>query len=345
MLVILLLLSLIGAALSLQSNTPAQVFLGDLKHPVASGEVWLVSHQWGHYPATLVASIRDGNFEPVADPSPIEHIEDSFDFRLLVNISERPRPMRNIRAADEAYAQDLHRDFDHHYLSAPMEKSGQGRNWATVLKAMGSTDGDALILTPPVLRTLQLLYPDGRPFAGADIPVILFGTAKNHCGYLVGPEMGTFHTNPQGQIALKAPPGSMGLRLSFYRESHDGPAGINYILQDGIVTGPEAAITLRNWWNLPERSYTLTLRTNEGKPLTGARLTGCLWNEVCGATCGPIPMSGDAADASGQMQFKNQDLRSMRTITVVNTNGAERPLSKSEMGELMTAGKLTLIWR
>ncbi len=345
MLVIIRLLSLTCAALALQSNTPVRVFLGDLEHPVVSGEVWLISHQWGHYPATLVASIRDGNFEPVADPSPIEHIEDSFDFRLLVNISERPRTMRDIRAADEAYGQDLNRDFALHYISPPMEKSGQGRDWATVLKAMGSMDGDALILTPPVVRTLRLLYPDGRPFAGADIPVILFGTAENHCGYLAGPEIGTFHTSAQGQIGFKAPPGSLGLRLSYYRENHDGPAGINYILEDGIVTGPEAAITLRNWWNLPERSYTLTLRTNEGKPLTGARLTGCLWNEVCGATCGPIPMSGHTVDASGQMQFKIQDLRSMRTITVVNTNGAERQLSKSEMRQLMTAGKLAFIWR
>ncbi len=330
----------------LQSSMPVRVFLGDLNHPVVSGEVWLVSHQWGHYPGTLLALIRDGNLEPVAEPIPIQWVEQSFNFRLLVSISERALPTRNIHAADEAYAQDLIREFDHNYLSAPMEKSDQGRNWTVALKGMGRMDGNTLILARPLQRTLRLLYPDGRPLVGADIPVILFGTAENHCGYLAGPKIGTFSTNGQGRIAFEAPPGDLALHLSYYRENHTGPAGINYILEDGLVTGPEVAITLRNWWDLPVRSYTVTFRTNAGKPLTGARLTGCLWNEVCGATCGPIPMSGDAlADRSGKMQFKIQDLRSMQTITVVNTDGEKRQLNNSEMRELMNTGSLTFIWR
>jgi hypothetical protein len=70
-----------------------------------------------------------------------------------------------------------------------------------------------------------------------------------------------------------------------------------------------------------------------------------LWNEVCGAVCGSIPLGGKASDSAGLLQFEERDLRSMETISVVNADGEERELNESELRQLMTTGRLVFEWR
>jgi len=39
---------------------PARIFFGDAKHPVVSGEAWLIANRWSRYQAVLVGTIRGG---------------------------------------------------------------------------------------------------------------------------------------------------------------------------------------------------------------------------------------------------------------------------------------------
>ena len=211
---------------------------------------------------------------------------------------------------------------------------------------MGAATGpDTLTLLLPGRRTIRLLYPDGRPFAGVNIAVSLFGSTYNHCGFQAGLPVGTYRTDAAGRISFAASAGPLALPQSYYDEETGGPAGVRFVLQAGLVTGPEADITLRKWWDLPVRSYLLTLRAASRQPLTGVRLSGCLRNNVCGATCGPIPLNGAVSGHSGLLRFESRDLRSMQTIRIANAAGEERTLSESDLRQLMTTHRLTFTWR
>lgn len=332
-----------------QSGPPARVFLGDSAHPAASGEVWLVAHRWGYYPATLVATIRDGRLEPIPEPEPIELVEQADDFRLLVAVSDRRKPPRGLRTTDRAYGDTeggFFAEFPFVYLSDAIPKDRLGRDWPAVLNRMGRvTGGTALTLARPGRRSVRLLYPDGRPLAGEVIAVDLFATYNNHCGRPGGVHVGTFRTDSGGLIRFDAPLVPLVLHLSYHDEANSGPAGFSFVLKAGVITGSEADVTLRKWWELPRRPYVVTVRTRSGQPLPGARLTGCWRHEVCGAVCGPIPIPVAVSDGAGLLRFEFFDLRAMETISVLDPAEEERPLGVSELREIMTTGRLTFTWQ
>ncbi len=222
----------------------------------------------------------------------------------------------------------------------------QGRDWPAALSKMGiTTMGHALTLPRPGRRTIRPLYPDGRPLAGRSIAVSLFGSIDNHCGRPAGVSVGTYRTDIGGRISFTAPSGPVALYESYYDEKSTGPAGVRFVLKGAVVTGPEAGITLRKWWELPSRTYFLLLRTSSAQPLTGAHLNGCLHNEVCGAVCGPISGKVVVSNQLGLLRFDAPDLRSMETIRVVNAAEEERALSGSELRQLMITRHLTFTWR
>ncbi|MGB9256730.1 MAG: hypothetical protein WCC25_17965, partial [Candidatus Korobacteraceae bacterium] len=45
------------------TEPPARIFFEDAKHPVVSGEAWLIANRWSRYQAVLVGTIREGKFE------------------------------------------------------------------------------------------------------------------------------------------------------------------------------------------------------------------------------------------------------------------------------------------
>ena len=336
---------LVCGVLSGQARPPARVFCGDSAHPVASGEVWLVAHEWGYYPAALVATIRNGTLEPVPEPPPIKGAEHAYDFRLIAAISDRALPPRGLRTTEQAYTEDLLKEFSSVYLSEPLGKDQQGRDWPSALSRMGVATGQTLILPRPGRRTVRMLFPNGRPFAGARISVSLYGSDQNHCGRPAGIPVGEYQTDRSGRITFTATLGPLALHRSYYSEERAGPAGVRFVLKDGVITGPGPDITENRWWNLSLRSYAVTLRTSAGKPLAGVRLSGCLCNEVCGAVCGPIPLKGAASSRSGLLRFDNQDLRSMEKITLTSATGEERALSESDLLQLMTTHRLAFTWK
>ena len=333
---------------TLMAQPPVHVCFGDSTHPAASGEVWLIAHQWGWYPAVLVAAIRNGKLEPVSGWEPrTSGWNEPAEYKLLVALSERALPLRDLRETDSAYVQgEFVKPFPYLILSAPLDTKRRGQDWPAALDRMGTTTGgDTLTLPRPGPRTIRLLYPDGRPLAGTNIAVSLFGSTYNHCGFPAGFPVGSYETDANGRIQLTAPAGPLALSQSYYDEKTAGPAGVAFELQGDVVTGPEPDITLRKWWDLPRRAYLLSLRKSSGQPLTGAHLSGCLRANVCGAICGPIPLIAAASDRSGLLRFEAHDLRSMETITIANAAGEERALSEPDMRQLMTTHGLTFTWR
>jgi hypothetical protein len=334
-----------------QPKPPARVFFGDSGHPVASGEVWLIAHHWGQYPGVLVATIQNGTLERVTEwRSKTDGEAQAREYKLLVAISDRLLPPRDLRETDNTYSMvkpEFVKEFPYLYLSNPLGEAQQGQDWPVALSQMGSaTNGPTLTLPRPGRRTIRLLYPDSRPLAGRSVAVSLFGSSYNHCGFPAGVPVGEYRTDIGGRISFAAPPGPLALdQISYYEEESAGPAGVSFVLNGAVVTGSGADITLRKWWELPSRTYLLTLRTSSDQPLVGARLYGCLRNNVCGAVCGSIPLEGAVSDHLGLLRFESPDLRSMETIRVANAAKEERALSESDLRQLMTTRSLTLTWR
>ena len=342
---------LLCSTLLAQPLPPARVLFGDSEHPVASGEVWLIAHEWGRYPGVLVATIQNGTLEQVSEwSSKTDGWEYADDYKLLVTVSDRRLPPRELRKTDETYSMfkpEFVKEFPYLYLSDPLGKAHQGQDWPAALSQMGvTTNGRTLTLPRPGRRTIRLLYPDNRPLAGKSIAVSLYGSSNNHCGRPAGVPVGTFRTDGGGRISFTATPGPLALaETSYFEEESTGPAGLRFVLEGAVVTGAEADITLRKWWEPPTRSYVLTLRTGAGQPLIGARLYGCFCNHVCGAVCGPIGLRGAVSDHSGLLRFESLDLRSMEKIRVVNAAEEERVLSESDLRQLMTTRRLTFTWQ
>jgi hypothetical protein len=342
---------LILSTLVAQPQPPARVFFGDSGHPVASGEVWLIAHHWGRYPGVLVATIQNGTIERVSEwKAKIDGAAQAREYKLLVAISDRLLPPRDLRETDDTYGvvkPEFVKEFPYLYLSNPLGEAQQGQDWPEALNQMGiATNGHALTLPRPGRRTIRLLYPDSRPLAGRSIAVSLFGSSYNHCGFPAGVPAGEYRTDRNGRISFTAPPGPLALpETSYYEEESAGPAGVSFVLNGSVVTGPDADITLGKWWDLPSRIYLLTLRTSSGQPLKGAHLYGCLGNKVCGAVCGSIPVEGAVSNHLGLLRFESPDLRSMETIRVANAAKEERALSESDLRQLMTTRRLTLTWR
>jgi hypothetical protein len=59
--------------------------------------------------------------------------------------------------------------------------------------------------------------------------------------------------------------------------------------------------------------------------------------------CGPLP--APESNASGVIRFRNNDLRKLGSITLVNAEGNKRDLTDPEMRELMTSYRLNLLWK
>ena len=298
----------------------------------------------------LVATIQNGTLEPVSEwRSKTDGREHADDYKLLVAISDRLLPPRDLRTTVDTYGlfkPEFVKEFPYLYLSDSLGEAQQGQDWPAALSRMGiTTNGHILTLPRPGRRTVRLLYPNGRPLTGRSIAVSLFGSRNNHCGHPVGVPVGTYRTDVGGRISFTAPPGPLALRQYYYDEVSAGPAGVRFVLKGEVITGPEADMTLRKWWEPPSRTYLLTLRTGSGQPLIGAHLYGCLNSNACGVKCGSIPVRGAVSNHLGLLRFDFSDLRSMETMRVANVAEEERALSESDLRQLMTTRRLTFTWR
>ena len=325
---------------------PARIFFGDSTHPVVSGEAWLVANRWGFSQGVLVATIREGKLEAREAVQFPQYWEQAFDYQLLLAVAEQPVGPPKSLVEDFAFSTvdvpEYLRRFSTIYLSPAFAAGNLGKDWPTALRQIGHlTDGE-VVLPRPARRTIRLLYPDGKPLAGAWVHVFLFGSSHNHCGVEVGIRLGGFTTNAEGEISVLAPNSSLALWIRYFEQKAVGPAGTAFVLKDDVIIGGDPVTTVERLWTLPEHDYVLHLRTAGNQPIANAHLTACMNFDGCGAGCGPI--GAPESDASGAIRFRDEDLRKMRSLTVVSEDGKERNLTDSEMRELLTTYQLNLRW-
>jgi hypothetical protein len=327
---------------------PTKVFFGDVMHPVVSGELWLIANRWGWYQAVLVGTVREGRLEERQSIQFPQYWEQAFDYKLLLAVSDQAvEPPKSV-ATDDAYGwfgrrPEYLEHFSTVYLSTPLAKENGGKDWRTAFRELGHlTDGD-LVLPRPARRTIRLLYPDGKPLAGTRLLVSLYGSSANHCGVAVGIWLGDFVTSGEGEIHLVAPKCAIAIGVRYFQEVAGGPTGTAFALWDNLVIRSDAATTVKRLWTLPKHDYVLRLRTAANQPIARAHLEGCLFQPPCMSGCGPL--GAPESDASGVIRFRENDLRELGSITLVKAEGAKRNLTDSEMRELLTTYRLSLLWK
>ena len=165
--------------------------------------------------------------------------------------------------------------FPNIYLSPPLAAEKLGKGWPAALEEIGRLNGVDLVLPAPTRRTIRLLYPDGKPLAGVDVPISLYGSSENHCGVAVGIELGVFTTSAAGEVAVIAPNSSLALSIGYFEEEPDGPAGKAFSASPDVIVGGEPMITLKRLWTLPEHDYVIRLQTAASQPIAHAHLTAC----------------------------------------------------------------------
>lgn len=346
---ILILLALLSAAAGLPNPAPQtpRILIGVPPVPVVSGEVWLIANRWGAYPGLLVATIDNGELHVRNGVEFPQYWDQAFDYKVLVAVSSHPTPPPSSLSEDYAYGVGdqppayLH-PYPDIYLSPPLAKEGLGKNWQRGLEALGQTSGDALVLPPPARHTLRLEYPDGKPFAGAHVNPMLYGSSENHCGVPVGIFLGSFTTDSKGEIHFTATSSALALYNGYFQQTAGGLAGTMFTYQTYVIVGAREDITVKRLWKLPEYDYVLSLNAPDNHTIAHARLTACDNFEGCGAGCGPV--QGPASDEHGVLRFRHQDLRAERSLTLVNASGQTRDLSTQEMSQLLTSHRLDLVW-
>lgn len=324
----------------------AQICFGDPAHPVVAGEAWLIVNRWGAYQGVLVATIRHGTLEARPSVQLAQYWEQAYDYKLLLAVADHPVAPAASLVEDFAYtvgeAPEYLRRFSTIYLSPPLAAEKLGRDWPAALEQIGHLAGTDLVLPPPRRRTIRLLYPDGRPLGGQTVPISLYGSSENHCGVAVGIKLGVFTTNADGEVSVVAPRSPLALLMSYYEMKPGGAAGNAFFFNQDVIIGSEPVITVKRLWTLPQHDYVLHLRTAENQPIPYAHLTACMNFDGCGAGCGPI--RAPESDSSGTIRFREEDLRELRSITVVSKDGKERNLTGPEMRDLLLTCELSLIW-
>lgn len=335
------------AGMNTATAHPTRIFVGSPPAPVVSGEVWLVANRWGAYPAVLVASIHNGKLETRSNVRFPRYWDQAFDYKLLVAIAGQPtvKPQSTYEAFGYGPLErpEYLKEFPIIYISPPLPAKNLGKDWEKALGEIGRSNGNVLTLPSPARRTIRLEYPDGKPLAGAEVTISLFGSRENHCGVAVGIPLGTFKADANGEIEFVATGSPLALGRRYFEEKPEGPAGTRLMLRDELVTGPAAHVTLKQLWTVPAYPYLLRLQTKDHRPVVGAQLSACLNFGGCGAGCGPLAR-GKTSDKSGTIRFVNEDLREMRSITVTNAAGRKRDLTTPEMRELLVHHQLVLTW-
>jgi hypothetical protein len=329
------------------TGQPTRVFFGDPAHPVVSAEAWLIANRWGAYQGVLVATVREGKLEARGAVQFPQYWEQAFDYKLLLAVSDQSFEPPKSPETDDAYGWfDWRPEYLEHfstiYLSPPLSAENRGKDWATALGKIGELTADNLVLSPPARRTIRLLYPDGKPLAGATVRLSLYGSSRNHCGVAVGITLGGFTTNGDGEIFVVAPQSAIALTIQYLEEEAGGPTGTALAVRHHLIIGGEQKTTVKRLWTLPKHDYVLRLRTAKNQPVAHAHLTGCDFDAGCQGGCGPLLVP--ESDTSGVFGFRYQDLRTSESLTVVDKEGKERNLTDSEMRELLTTHRLSLRW-
>lgn len=343
---LLFLLALLGFT-GKQARKPTRFLVGAPPARVISGEVWVIANCWGTYPGVLVGTIRDGQIYAREGIQYPRYWDQAFDYRVLVAVSNEPASTSAATFEGDAYGFANERPaylhpFPDIYLSPPLARQRLGKNWRDALEKMGQATGDVLVLPAPLRRTIRFNYPDGRPLAGVQVYISLYGSNENHCGVPVGIQLGGFKTDSDGEISFTATSSAVAISKGYFETKSGGPAGTMFTWQSYLIVDGGQHAFVKQLWELPEYEYTLSLLASDNRPIAHVRLTGCDNFDGCGTGCGPV--RAPESDERGVLRFRGSDLREQRSLTLVNAAGQERALTDSEMNQLLITHHIHLVW-
>jgi hypothetical protein len=343
--VLLILTTLMG--LSNRTPRPTRILAGAPPAPVVSGEIWLIANRWGAYPGVLVATITNGDLHAREGIQFPPFWEQAFSYKVLLAVSNRPAASVPTLYQDSAYQvsgrpQYLNR-FSDIYLSSPLTAKRRGTNWEEALQALGHTSGDVLTLPPPARRSIRLEFLNGKPFVDAEVPVSMYGSNENHCDAPVGIDLGLFTTDTNGEISLVTTNSPLALSTGYYEQQRGGPTGTMFTLVPYLIVDVDQNITVKRLWELPRYDYVVWIRESDKQPVAHAHFAACNNFDGCGEGCGPLSGAPES-NVLGVIRFRHEDLREMRSLTLVNAGGQKRDLTDSEMNELFRTHQLHLAW-
>jgi hypothetical protein len=216
-------------------------------------------------------------------------------------------------------------------------------NWEEALQALGHTSGDVLTLPPPARRSIRLEFLNGKPFVDAEVPVSMYGSNENHCDAPVGIDLGLFTTDTNGEISLVTTNSPLALSTGYYEQQRGGPTGTMFTLVPYLIVDADQNITVKRLWELPRYDYVVWIRESDNQPVAHAHFAACNNFDGCGEGCGPLSGAPES-NVLGVIRFRHEDLREMRSLTLVNAGGQRRDLTDSEMNELFRTHQLHLVW-
>ncbi len=194
---------------------------------------------------------------------------------------------------------------------------------------------------PVSFRDLQ-----GNPVPDLNVSLAVFGTNQNHCGRHQGIELGSFKTDPDGQVVLHQPRKTP----LYYYGKHYVKAGVHggierYNSQSGSRVGEDDSVSAR--WTFTPRAFEINVTDRQKAPVAGADLVGCMRTSgkanqcfslgFCGASCGVFGTS----DRNGVLRFsENPSTICLRGIAV--DSGKPVPISEPLLQELYGQGRATI---
>jgi hypothetical protein len=287
--------------------------------------VWLYHYGWGSLQRHKLADIREGKARIELTARALE---------------EEVQPASNT----QAFVLVLEFPAKQWYRTADIGPTNFLRDCLPALDSIGTVNKTGgrtvtkLVLPKPVESRIRFLSPEGVPLARKEIPVSIYVSNRNHCAIHEGLPLGTFETDDEGWLVVRALPWPLYMGLSYWVPIGPGFADQMFASQHGMIVDPSAE-EIRLHWSLPRKRWELHLRNQEGEPVAKASLIE--WERItgCGANWGPLGIT----DEEG---FVRVTLRpqTVERLAFENSTRAQRDLSAEELALLWREKKLTVIW-
>ena len=203
-----------------------------------------------------------------------------------------------------------------------------------------------VVLTPPVLQTIELQNPDGSPRANVSFDVSLFVTRGNGCVVNADLDMGgrsarqRLRTDQRGRTQITLPLVDLYADLPFYSESRSS-AGLRLTSERGLILKAQRAHVIRETWSrYPDRMFRIVVTTPAG---TVAPRVAVFWAESrtgCGTfdPIGTTNVNGEVA-----VQFAPEHTDGLWLQSEGAPPGQQRQdLTAGQLAELFQTGTLQI---
>ena len=317
-----------GSGIQAQSlDVTLRIAAGSADARVEWGTIWLYQIVWGDLRKIRLSDIQGGNARIQLTPERLaREIQPRPDVEYYVGVIEIP-PGTWYRTPDIPPDQVFQK------LIPGLESLGQTR--------MTESGTRTVVLPPYSEQCLVLLFPDGRPLAGEEIPVSIFMTTRNHCRVHYGFPLGRFTTDSEGAIRVRAPDVMLYLDLDYYRPEGQSPAGPLYCGEHGVKIQAGPRQETRAMWQLPLDDYEIRVQQADGAPGSGLSLLVCDRENLCGIHCGKAGVT----NLNGNLKFRSR-LPAVEALWLVSADESKKfKLDDGEFNELLVKKTVTVVWR